>query len=233
MLCLVSHARAYQAQPGYHPIDLGYPGLRLLHRAPDVFVVDDFLTPAECSELQTAAIEVGLRPSTAAVPAEGVAHLAGFRTSEHATLPQRATPAILAKMRQLLQCELQQLQQLEVVRYMPGQYFKPHCDMPHDGVMSRAGYDESTRLATVITYLNTVHEGGETYFNNLDLKVKPRQGTALVHFPASHDLAFDQRTMHCGMVSYDVKWVCTAFMWRDGRSADRDAWGEAAWPEIP
>ena len=70
------------------------------------------------------------------------------------------------------------MQQLEVVRYMPGQYFKPHCDSI-DGLMSRAGYDDSTRLATLITYLNSVDEGGETFFSRLDLKVKPRQGTAL------------------------------------------------------
>lgn len=231
MLCLLSHAPEYRAPPGYHPIDMSYPGLRLLHREPDIFLVDEFLTPAECSELQNVALEVGLRSSTAAVPAEDVAHLTGFRTSEHATLPQRATPAIVAKMQRLLQCRPQQMQQLEVVRYMPGQYFKPHCDSV-DGLMSRAGYDDSTRLATLITYLNSVDEGGETFFSRLDLKVKPRQGTALVHFPASHDLVADKRTMHCGMVSPNVKWVCTAFMWRDGRSSDRDAWGEAAWPEI-
>ena len=37
------------------PIDREYPSLRQIHRSPDLFVVDDFLTEAECDDMVEAA----------------------------------------------------------------------------------------------------------------------------------------------------------------------------------
>ena len=54
--------------------------------------------------------------------------------------------------------------------------FKPHVDQ-HSGATS-------TRIFTIILYLNDVEEGGETEFITLNKKVKPQKGKVLV-FPSN------------------------------------------------
>jgi hypothetical protein len=41
------------------------------------------------------------------------------------------------------------------------------------------------RLATLIVYLNTVSQGGATAFKDLNMKVSPEKGKALLFFPAT------------------------------------------------
>ena len=55
-------------------------------------------------------------------------------------------------------------------------YFKPHndCSSPIT----------ATRFVSIIIYLNNVSKGGETYFENWNIKVKPEAGK-IVLFPAS------------------------------------------------
>lgn len=57
------------------------------------------------------------------------------------------------------------------VLHVDGQCAKP----PNNGL----------RLATLLFYLNTVEIGGETYFPNQDVKVKPEIGKAIM-FPPGH-----------------------------------------------
>lgn len=64
-----------------------------------------------------------------------------------------------------------------VVRYDPGDAVIMHVDgqcaaSPHNGL----------RIATLLFYLNDVLEGGETYFPLQQLKVRPKQGNAIM-FP--------------------------------------------------
>ena len=55
----------------------------------------------------------------------------------------------------------------QIVHYEPGQQYKVH----HDGL---------GRMYTMFVYLNTVEEGGETYFPNINRKVKPVLGHAVL-----------------------------------------------------
>ncbi len=58
-------------------------------------------------------------------------------------------------------------QEWQIVHYEPGQQYKVH----HDG---------KGRMYTMFVYLNTVEEGGETYFPNINRKVKPVLGHAVL-----------------------------------------------------
>lgn len=57
---------------------------------------------------------------------------------------------------------------MQVLRYEPGQKYEPHFDYFHDRVnQARGGH----RYATVLMYLSTVREGGETVFPNAKVGV--------------------------------------------------------------
>lgn len=89
---------------------------------------------------------------------------------------------------------------LRVMRYEPGQYFKPHYDGNYDGIEGRVSY------WTLQVYLNDAFEGGDTVFykssgvvgwedteegveNLLKVRVRPKQGSVLI---------FDQELYHEG-----------------------------------
>lgn len=65
----------------------------------------------------------------------------------------------------------------EVLKYGPGEFFKPHVD---DG----AEWQNHNRKISTILFLNDDFTGGELEFTKHGLKVKPKTGTVLV-FPSS------------------------------------------------
>jgi hypothetical protein len=98
-----------------------------------------------------------------------------------------------------------------VTRYDPGAMFAKHGDAsPTKG--SEWEDVGGQRVVTCICYLNTVEQGGETYFDRLGFGVKPEVGKVLVFFPAdSIDGAADDRTIHESLPAGDVKWIVQLF----------------------
>lgn len=72
------------------------------------------------------------------------------------------------------QVSFSDIEPFSVQRYEIGQQYGFHSD---DG-------PQHHRVISGLVYLNTVDEGGETYFPEFDLKIKPQQGT-LVVFPSN------------------------------------------------
>lgn len=71
-----------------------------------------------------------------------------------------------------------------ILRYREGQFYKRHVD----NILLASRFQEvdqgiPTRDISVVGYLNDDFEGGETYFDRQDVKVKPEAGAVLV-FPA-------------------------------------------------
>ena len=63
-----------------------------------------------------------------------------------------------------------------VRRYDKGSgHFKEHCDI--------IGIDTMSRLFVIMFYLNTVDVGGETEFTELNMSIKPKQGSVLIFHP--------------------------------------------------
>jgi hypothetical protein len=63
------------------------------------------------------------------------------------------------------------------------------------------------RTITVLIYLNTVSQGGQTRFPALNLDVHPREGMALVFFPASVDGVVEKAVLHAALPAVDTKYV--------------------------
>lgn len=98
-----------------------------------------------------------------------------------------------------------------VTRYDPGAIFAKHGDAsPNRGEewMDIGGQ----RVVTCICYLNNVDNGGETSFDQLGIDVKPKQGHALVFFPADPaSLRADPRTTHESLPPGEEKWIVQMF----------------------
>mmetsp|Transcript_3854 Transcript_3854/g.9105 ORF Transcript_3854/g.9105 Transcript_3854/m.9105 type:complete len:329 (+) Transcript_3854:662-1648(+) len=210
------------AETGFHEVNLTTPGLQLISRAPNVFLVHDFLTSSECDAIVTMAGS-DMVPSLCGAwqkkwsethsrhyyanwqtgesrwdkPKDPNVDASETRTSTAARVEKADVPAIISRITALLgDCDKRQLEAFSVLRYDAGQFFKPHADVWQHGKWSSGGFTDSTRLATVFVYLNDVQEGGETRFTRLKpcpLVIRPKKGMAVVHFPARRDPHFGFR----------------------------------------
>lgn len=67
------------------------------------------------------------------------------------------------------------IEDVSIQKYEIGDYYKTHIDTAR----------EIPRIVSAVLYLNTVDEGGETYFTHFDFGVKPVAGR-LVIFPSNY-----------------------------------------------
>lgn len=94
---------------------------------------------------------------------------------------------------------------LHVLRYAPGQEYRPHLDaLPGVG---------NQRSHTVLCYLNHGYGGGETDFPELGIRVRAGTGDVLVFRNTTASGQADPRTRHAGMpVTAGEKWVATRWI---------------------
>lgn len=77
-----------------------------------------------------------------------------------------------------------QSESCSILRYQPGQYYKRHIDnLLLASRLDEVAHGIPTRDVSVVGYLNDDFEGGETFFDRQNLKVKPQLGNVLV-FPS-------------------------------------------------
>ena len=69
-----------------------------------------------------------------------------------------------------------QIETLQLTRYFPGQYYKPHYDYFNDKKKSKS----KQRMKTIFVYLKCPEEGGETHFPLLNKKFSPKEGDAVM-----------------------------------------------------
>lgn len=109
--------------------------------------------------------------------------------------------------------EITQGEPLAVLRYAPGQQYRPH----HDALPGAA----NQRLWTMLVYLNESYAGGETRFPPLGLSVRGRLGDGLLFRNAAENGAPLPDALHEGApVTAGRKWLCTRWI----RQAAYDPW---------
>ena len=181
--------------------------LRLVHQDPPVLVLDDFLTPDECWQLQQVVVDD--TTTTVQVHSQTVSPLAtSKRTSTSWFCHYASVPVLLAKAQHRLGVTLAHVEEPQIVRYQSGQEFSWHYDALPSAQLDNGGQ----RLATLLVYLNTVERGGATVFRDLlttndgdsKLSIQPVQGTALLFFPSTPHHP-DDRTLHKAEVAEDEK----------------------------
>ena len=187
--------------------------LKFVHQSPPVLVIENFLTPQECEEIESVAImgddDEQESSSNVAVKVNSAtfANAVSTRTSTSWFALFSAVPKIIAKFQHILGISPKLMEEPQIVRYQTGQEFSWHYDEVPPPQLNNGGQ----RVATILVYLNTVERGGGTMFRDLQdgdgnrLTVQPVQGRALLFFPALADGTPDDRTLHKGEVAEDEK----------------------------
>ena len=95
---------------------------------------------------------------------------------------------------------------LNILKYAPGQQYKPH----HDGTGSD---NVSVRALTALIWLNDAFEGGETDFPKINVRVRGGVGDMLVFRNVRDNGDFDERMIHAGLpVTEGVKWMASRWI---------------------
>jgi len=96
-------------------------------------------------------------------------------------------------------------------QYRPGEFFSSHYD--DDACEDQVSEIKENcklsnrRMVTVLTYLNDDNEGGATYFPDLDIRVFPKKGSAVLFFPVSVDGLLNPYLRHASEESSSTKYV--------------------------
>ena len=106
---------------------------------------------------------------------------------------------------------LRQAEALILLRYGPGQEYRPHRDvLPPSHYIPLGAGGSGQRLRTVIAYLNTPDAGGETAFPLLARNITAERGRIVRFDSLDTDGNMLQTSLHAGTpVKQGVKWICT------------------------
>jgi prolyl 4-hydroxylase len=193
--------------------------VRVLARAdsPTLALLDGLVTPDECAEL-IALARTRLQPSTVVDPDSGQDVVASYRTS----LGMFFRPAeneLIARLDRrfaaVMNLPIENGEGLQVLWYPPGAGSSPHHDYlaPTNAANQASIARSGQRVSTIVTYLNDVEAGGETFFPLAGWSVTPHRGTSL-YFESCDPLGrVDQRSLHAANpVASGEKWVATKWM---------------------
>jgi prolyl 4-hydroxylase len=144
----------------------------------DIFVVRDFLTAGECSQL-IARIDAERQPSGIL----GEYPDPDYRTSESCNM-SAADPLVRKiedKITGLIGIDPAHGETIQGQRYAAGQQFKAHhdffyTDQPYWADMERTG---GQRTWTAMMFLNAPDAGGQTFFPKANVRITPRPGNLL------------------------------------------------------
>ncbi|KAL2459213.1 putative prolyl 4-hydroxylase 4 [Forsythia ovata] len=200
---------------------------------PRAFVYEGFLTEDECNHLISLA-KSELKRSAVADNDSGKSKLSEVRTSSGMFISKSKDPiidGIEEKIATWTFLPKENGEDIQVLRYEPGQKYDPHYDYFVDTVnIARGGH----RVATVLMYLTDVGKGGETVFPSAEetsrrrsvsvdedlsecgrkgIAVKPRKGDALLFFSLYPDAVPDPTSLHAGCpVIEGEKWSATKWI---------------------
>lgn len=184
-------------------------------RAPRVVVFGNLLSDEECEEMIALASKRLARSETVQTETGG-SEVNEARTSQGMFFERGEHPVVArleARIAALLNWPIENGEGLQVLHYGPGAQYKPHYDYfdpAHNGtpvILQRGGQ----RVASLVCYLNTPAQGGETVFPDAQLDVAPVRGNAVFF---SYDRAHPStKTLHGGApVTQGDKWVATKWL---------------------
>ncbi|KAI8102424.1 hypothetical protein M9435_006025 [Picochlorum sp. BPE23] len=180
--------------------------------SPRAYVLHNFLSDEECDHL----ISLGkgsLHKSSVVNSKTGGSMDSDVRTSSGTFLRQHEDDIVTAIEKRIATVTMlpeENGESLQLLRYVDGQKYEPHTDYFHDKVNTDVSHG-GQRIATVLMYLSTPEEGGETVFPHAEpkvegdewsecakkgLAVKAKRGNALFFYSLKPDGKGDVRSTH-------------------------------------
>lgn len=164
-----------------------------LTRQPHIVAVPGLFSAAECAYLIETA-EPLFEPSLVVDPRSGRLISDPVRTADVAHFPLAIeNPVVHALNRRLAAATgtgVTQGEPLQILRYGPGQQYKPHLDTLAD--------DSNQRIVTALVYLNGGYAGGETWFPAIAKAMRGGPGDALIFRNVIASGAPDPASRHAG-----------------------------------
>mmetsp|Transcript_19829 Transcript_19829/g.24452 ORF Transcript_19829/g.24452 Transcript_19829/m.24452 type:complete len:599 (+) Transcript_19829:154-1950(+) len=191
---------------------------------PWVITLENLITDEECDRLIELGHDQGFKQSTEQSTNRDGSHT-GHRVSKRRTSTNafcrgcerdKLAKRVQEKIAVITGFPPEFSEDLQLLKYHPGQYYKSH----HDYIPSHKYGPSGPRVLTVLLYLNDVEEGGATRFNELaegapPVDVYPKRGSVLI-WPSVLDsdvLEVDDRTYHEAMsVDKGMKYAANAWL---------------------
>ena len=142
------------------------------------------------------------------------------RTSKNTFLQNSVDPLMKSiddRIEKIIGISPEKYEDLQVVHYQPGQFYKAHwdaCDPKQDPRCVEDYKNGGLRFATFIIYLNDDMEGGETEFPLMNRKVSPEKGKGVLFFDLEDNLT-ERRELskHAGLPpTSGEKWMCNKWI---------------------
>jgi len=182
---------------------------RLVSADPRIELITGLLSPAECRYLQVVA-QPWLEPALVyATTGEGMRD--PHRDSDNMVIAPMAEDLVVQAINRCIAAasgtDVTWGEPLHVLRYAPGQQYRPHHDAHAFGPV------ETRRIATALLYLNDDYEGGETQFPELGITVRGGVGDLLVFHNLDSNQMPDMRMIHAGLpITSGEKWLATRWI---------------------
>lgn len=213
--------------------------LETLSLHPLVLSVEGFLSLEECDEIKIAASPTMKYSGVALMDKDQGRPASDFRTSQTTFLQGHRHPflnAINQRTADLVRLPVTYQEQLQVLRYGQTEKYDSHHDFfdpklyqQDPGMQMLTQKGRRNRMITVLWYLSTVEEGGETVFPLYDkgpldfpkekeceigLRVRPEAGKVIVFYSLTPDGALDPYSLHGACpVKQGVKWAANKWVW--------------------
>lgn len=183
------------------------PPPRVLSEEPYVRLLESLLSEAECAYLIDVA--VGLFEPSMVYDPSGKLVKDTIRTSEgaafHWLIEDPVIHALNRRIAAVTATGFDQGEALQVLRYTPGQEYRPHFDYLEGA--------DNPRPWTALVYLNEGYQGGATAFVCTELKVQGKTGDVLVFRNNGADGLRDPLAQHAGLpVTAGVKLLATRWI---------------------
>lgn len=187
-----------------------------LSEAPKIIFIHNFLSYNECDHLINLAKPCLERSTVVDETGSGEVAFHAGRSSQgmfiQGYLRDAVVQEIEARLSRLTGLPQENGEAIQVLFYNVGAEYQPHYDYfdPNSpgsqSTLKRGGQ----RVATVIMYLNTPLQGGETVFPVAGVSVTPRKGTAVLFYNCLPSGKEDSLTLHGGApVIEGHKWIAT------------------------
>lgn len=179
----------------------------------ELFTIDNFLSQDQCKILIDLIDQDAVRSVTASDTPGEFSKVVENRTSFSAILEESKHPLVTEvndKMSDILNISKTRTEALQGQRYEVGQQFKDHFDWFEGSNMKQYVGKQGNRLYTLMVYLNEDLEGGETEFQKINIKFKPKTGMAVIWKNLNHDGSGNRFALHAGRpVTKGKKYILT------------------------
>lgn len=193
--------------------------IEVLNWNPRIILLHDFLNTTECAHLISQAAPKLERSETINEESGGEGKIIDERTSQGMFFDERGSDSIIKRIEEkishLTMMPVKYGEIIQVLRYGPGEEFKPHYDyFDSESIGGKEALQNGgQRMATLIMYLNSVEKGGETIFPQIGLKITPKKGNAVLFYNCRPDGKEDPLTLHGGApVVQGTKWIATKWI---------------------